>query len=116
MPGRPEFVQGVGGVDSTQIDANISSTVETDNYHNGDGFDYDGSAYPYSVDPSETIHELVITDAGHVTAEIVTKTGDVVALPLAGNIGCWNHWAIDSITFKDPDGTNAPLSGGWAGE
>ncbi|RYJ12748.1 hypothetical protein ELS19_01360 [Halogeometricum borinquense] len=107
-----QTVRGTGGTLST----NATGTVETDNYPNGDGFDYDGSAYPYTLNPAETIQELIITIAGDVNMEITTTGGDTFSVPLAGGTGAFEKWEIDSVTFRDPAGTTARLGGGWAGE
>lgn len=106
-------VSGGGG---HPIQTTTTGTVQTDNYDYGDAFDYDGSAYPYTIDPAATIQELVITDAGGIDAEITTEQGDTFTLPLAATVGSWEGWEIDIVTFRDPAGTTARIAGGWAGE
>lgn len=117
MPGRSEFTRAVGGVGSDPVATSQAGAFETDNYEEGGGFDHDGSAYPYTVDPADQfIQELTITNAGDVDAVITTVSGTTFTLRLAGSVGVWDKWSIDSVTFEDPRGTGAPISGGWAGE
>jgi hypothetical protein len=111
-PRRRNVVEGTDGVLTTST----VGSIETDNYTLGDGFDFDGGSYPYSVDPTATIQELVITTAGNVEAEITTDGGSTFTLPLAGGSGAFDKWSIASVTFRDPENTGARLAGGWAGE
>ncbi|WP_410765790.1 hypothetical protein [Haloferax sp. DFSO60] len=105
-------VRGSGGILATST----QGTVETDNYAHGDAFDFDGSAYPYSLNPAETIQELIITTAGDIVAHITTTGGDTFDFPLAGSVVAVDKWEIDTVEFRDPNGTAARLAGGWAGE
>ena len=105
MP-RPQFAQIVAGT----VDAQTDTT-----YNQGDVVDVDGSAYPYVLDPVETIEELIIHDAGDIEAEITTSGGAVFTIPVSSN-ETYNRWAIDSVTFKDPNATSAALAASWAGE
>ncbi|WP_058826726.1 hypothetical protein [Haloferax sp. Q22] len=105
-------VRGSGGILATST----QGTVETDNYAHGDAFDFDGSAYPYTLNPAETIQELVITTSGNVIARITTTGGDTFDLPLASGAGSFDKWEIDSLEFRDPNGTTSRIAGGWAGE
>jgi phage baseplate assembly protein gpV len=114
--GVEQFSQVVAGSNGGPVATSTQGTVQTDNYGNGDAFDYDGSAYPYSIDPAETIQELTITAAGDIIVRITTVDGDTFDLPLAGSVGVWDKWSIDSVEFRDPNGTTARIAGGWAGE
>jgi phage baseplate assembly protein gpV len=114
--GSEQFSQAVRGSSAEPVGVAQTGSLETNDYDYGAGFDYDGTAYPYTVNPAETIHELVITSADDVVAEIHTNGGDVVDLPLAGTVGTFDRWNIDQVVFRDPEGTQARLAGGWAGE
>lgn len=114
--GSQQFSQPVRGSGGEPIQTTPSGSIQTDNYQAGDGFDYDGSAYPYTLNPAETIQELYLTEAGDVTATITTIQGDTFNLPLVGSIGSFEGWEIDTVEFTDPNGTAARLAGGWAGD
>ena len=95
-----------------EVDANI----KTDTWPEADGFDFDGSNYPYTVDPTPTIQSLQLTRTGDVVAHITLDNGTELDLPLAGTIGVIDDKEIDAVEFRDPNGTNARVSGGWSGE
>ncbi|ELZ94906.1 hypothetical protein C440_07517 [Haloferax mucosum ATCC BAA-1512] len=114
--GIKQFSQPVSGTGGQPVATNAAGTIETDNYAHGGGFDFDGSTYPYTLNPAETIQELVITIAGNITARITTTGGDTFDLKLAGGTGTFDKWEIDSVEFRDPNGTNSRIAGGWAGE
>lgn len=117
MAGRKEFTYPVGGSGDQPVSMSASGSIETDNYDEGDGFDFDGSAYPYVLNPAgRMIQEWIITDCGDVDAEIVTKSGTTFTFRLNGITGSFDKWSIDKITFRDPRATAAPLSGAWAGD
>ncbi|SFR37141.1 hypothetical protein SAMN04487947_0566 [Halogeometricum rufum] len=113
--GVEQFSQTVRGSGGT-LATNATGTMETDNYPNGGAFDEDGTTYPVSLNPAETIQELIITAAGDVMMEVHTSGGDVFTVPLAGGTGSFDKWEIDKVVFSDPKGTQARLGGGWAGE
>jgi hypothetical protein len=115
-PTEITILKGVALERNVRRDVQVSAVVTTDSYEYGDGFDYDGSGYPHTVDPERTIQELLITEAGDIVATITTTSGDTFDFSLAGKEGAFNTWQIDSITFKDPNGTTARLAGGWSGE
>jgi hypothetical protein len=107
-----QTVRGSGGILRTAA----TGVVETDNYSHGGHFDETGSNYPVTVDPAETIQELNITSAGDIIAELHTTGGDTIPFPLAGTVGSYEKWELNKVVFKDPNGTQAPIRGGWAGE
>jgi hypothetical protein len=115
MPSE-QFSQAVRGSSAEPVGVAQTGSLETNDYDYGDGFDFDGSAYPYQLNPAEVIHELIVTQAGDVDAEITTTGGDTFTLRLNGRTGAFDRWNIDSVTFQDPRATGASLSGGWAGE
>lgn len=113
--GVEQFNQTVRGQGGT-LRTNASGVIETDNYPNGDAFSFDGTAYPYTVNPAETIQELIITRSADVVARITTTGGDTFDIELAGSLPSFNFWEIDQVEFRDPDLTGAAIAGGWAGE
>jgi hypothetical protein len=115
MPSE-QFSQAVRGSSAEPVGVAQTGSLETNDYDYGDGFDFDGSAYPYSLNPARVIHELIVTQAGDIQAEIITTGGDNIPLRLAGATGTFDRWNIDKVVFSDPRGTGAALSGGWAGE
>lgn len=114
--GSEQFSQAVRGSAGDPVGVSQQGSLETNDYDEGDGFDFDGSAYPYTINPSEVIHELVITSADNIDAEITTVSGTTFTLPLASSTGAFDRWNIDKVVFKDPNATTARIAGGWAGE
>lgn len=115
MPSE-QFSQAVRGAGAQPLATTTNGTVQTDNYEAGAAYDFDGSAYPYQVNPAETIQELLVTRSADVVARITTIQGDTFDFELAGTTGSFEGWEIDQIEFQDPNGTAARISGGWAGE
>jgi hypothetical protein len=113
--GVPEHEQTVRGSNGT-LRTNASGVIQTDNYAHGAAFDFDGSTYPYSLNPAETIQELNITASGDIIARITTTGSDTFDLPLASASASFGKWEIDSVEFRDPHATGARIAGGWAGE
>ncbi|WP_336359052.1 hypothetical protein [Haloarcula sp. CGMCC 1.6347] len=111
-----QFSQAVRGSSAQPVSVGQTGSLETNDYDNGSGFEHDGTNYPYSENPAETIHELILTEAGDIDMEITTVGGDTFTVRLSGSTGVFNRWNIDEVTFKDPRGTAAPVFGGWAGE
>jgi hypothetical protein len=108
---RPN-IRGSNGTLSTTTDG----TVQTDNYNSAAGFDFDGSSYPYSVNPSNfDIQELVVTTAGDIDVEFDTVNG-TVTVPLAGGVGSFDKLTAQSVTFKDPRATDSRIGGLVVGE
>jgi hypothetical protein len=114
--GIQQHTQGVGGTGGEPIRTNAGGVLEVDNYGDGGAFDHDGSAYPYTLDPEQTIQELIITTAGDIVARITTVEQDTFDLPLAGARGAFDKWEIESVEFRDPNATASRIAGGWAGE
>lgn len=114
--GSEQFAQKVRGSSAEPVSVGQTGSLETNDYDHGDGFDFDGSAYPYSVNPAETIHELLLTEAGDIDATITTVGGDTFSVRMRGSTAAFDRWNIDEVTFQDPRGTASPVSGAWAGE
>jgi hypothetical protein len=114
--GSEQHSQAVRGSSAEPVSVGQTGSLETNDYDHGAGFDHDGTSYPYDVNPARVIHELILTQAGDVDAEITTTGGDSFTLRLRGATGTFDRWNIDAVTFSDPRGTGAALSGGWAGE
>lgn len=114
--GSEEFSRTVGGSGGASFATSANGSLESNNYLEGAGFDHDGTAYPYTLDPAFDVQELVIMDAGDIVAHITTANGTTFDLPLAGAVAALDHWEIDSVEFRDPNGTGARIAGGVAGE
>lgn len=95
---------------------NVEASVKTDTYSEGGGFDFDGTNYPYTVDPTPTIQVLKLTRTGDVVAHFTLENGTEFDLELAGTIGTIDDMEIDAVEFRDPEGTGDRVSGGWSGE
>lgn len=117
MPSE-QFSQAVRGTGGTPVQTTAAGSIQTDNYPAGDGFEYDGSDYPYSFSATDidAIQELLFTEAGDIDMEIETVQGDTFSVRLANTVGRWQSWEIQSVTFSDPRGTGAELYGAWGGE
>lgn len=115
MPAE-QFSTPMRGSSGGTLATTSAGTMKTDNYGGGDGFDFDGSGYPYTLNPAETIQELLVTESADVVARITTIQGDTFDLPLVGAVGSFEGWEIDSVEFRDPNGTAARIAGGWSGE
>ena len=114
--GSQQFSTAVRGSAGDPINVSGTGSLETNDYDQGAAFDYDGSAYPYSLNPAETIDSLIITETGDIVARITTVSEAQFDLPLAGGSGVIDDYNIDTVEFRDPNGTTARIAGGWAGE
>lgn len=113
---EPREVVRAAGRNGEAVATTVKGSIETDNYSRGEGFDFDGSAYPYSLDVGFGVEVLQITTAGDVVADVTTDTGDVVEVPLAGGSGVIDFLSISSVTFRDPNGTSARVAGLLGGD
>lgn len=114
-----QFSQAVRGSNGEPVATNATGTLETNDYPNGDAVQVDpsdGDSYPVTVNPAETIHEIVLLSAPDVDLEVTTTEGDNFSLRLDGASGTLDRWKVDEFTIRDPRGTGALFSGGWAGE
>jgi len=117
MPSE-QFSQAVRGGGGRPIQTTAAGSIQTDNYPSGDGFAFDGSGYPYTVEASDVdaIQDLLLTEAGDIDMEVETIQGETFSVRLADTVGRWQIWEIQKLTFSDPRGTGAPLYGAWGGE
>lgn len=120
MPGIPEFTRQVGGQAGATVGQSNAGALETDNYREGGTVEIGNgtNTYPHTVDPSELIEELVITETGtEIRADMTTSSGTTLnGVPLRGATLASNFLELDSVTFKDPNDTGAATFGFWAGE
>jgi hypothetical protein len=114
--GSEQHSTAVRGSSAEPVSVGQTGSIETNDYDHGDGFDFSGDSSPYNINPAETIAEIIITGSGDVVMDVITIGGDTVPLPLNGGTGSFDRWNVDKIVFRDPNGTNAAVSGGWAGE
>ena len=110
MPGRPEFIQGIGGQTGPGVQTNESGSIETNNYTAATALEEDGSAYPYTLNPTTTGEVLWITSCGDVDATFTLKDGSTETVRLHGGEGVVDWWSFDSVEFTDPRSTSANLS------
>ncbi|MWG34157.1 hypothetical protein [Halomarina oriensis] len=93
-----------------RTDTDVSVNVNRATINEAVGVEEDGSAYPYSVDPSGDIREIVVTDCGDVVMHCVGTGGTEWDVPLNGGTGSFDQWELERIEFRDPSGTGAALS------
>jgi hypothetical protein len=111
-----QFSQAVRGSGGQPIATSAIGSIDTNDYGSGGGYDEDGSSYPYSLNPAETIKELgfQIVDA-EILVTITTVEGDVVEIPVASP-STYDRWDIDSVEITDPNGNTPRIAYWWAGE
>jgi len=106
--GSPQFSSAVRAVGEFKTDTSQTQA-------NGAAFD-DSGGFPVTVDPTETIQELLFHVVGaEVSVEITTSAGDTFTIPVDGP-AVFNRWEIDSIVISDPNGNTPRCEGSWAGE
>lgn len=119
--GRKEFTYPVGGAGDSPISTTQTEAFEVDNYDIAEGINFEpslaGEAYPVTYDPAFTIQELILTDVGDVEMEATTVSGDTVSrfMLKSANLAM-DTLSLDSVTFKDPNSTGAPIYGLMVGE
>lgn len=106
--GRPQFTMPVQNSQGNELDTSTT-------YPNGGDFNKAGGTYPYTLNPAETIQELVVTKVGDIEMDITTTGGQVVTVDL-DSPAVFNRWEIDSVDFRDPNNTSAQLAASWAGK
>lgn len=113
--GSQEFSQSVRGSGAQPIQTTATSSLVTNNYDNGGSFSI--TSYPHTIDPTDSIEELIIMETGNdITLDVTTSQGNTITgIPLRGVSAAITAWDIDSITFNDPNGTGAGTYGAWAG-
>jgi hypothetical protein len=91
----------------------VQTAVQTDTYSRGG--DFDGPAFPYTIDPDETIEHLLLSIVdGEVAVELTTADGDIVTIPVDGKATI-DSYSAEKVVIKD-GGSNPRIAGGWAGE
>lgn len=120
MPGGEEFVTRVGGEGDGPVATSQASAFETNNYEQGGSFTVgEGTnTYPFTVDPAALIQELMVTETGEdIRVDITTADGTVITdIHLRAASISEDFISIDSVTFKDPNGTGIATFGYWVGE
>jgi hypothetical protein len=111
-------VRGSGGTLATST----TGVVQTNNYDDGGVITVEpsnGDSYPAEFDPADhTIQFLKVLETGTgITMDIVTKDGETLEdIHLRGAGFEEEAIEMDSVTFKDPDGTGEPTYGYYSGE
>lgn len=92
----------------------VSTSVQTDTFDRGESFD--GSSYPYTFDPAETIQQILLSVVNtEVDVEITTTEGDVVTIPVNSK-STIDSYSAESVSIQNPDDATARTAGAWAGE
>lgn len=112
MPSETEIEQVRDEQGRSQPAASAYDARQT--FPNGGAFDSSGG-YPVTINPSQDIVEVILTQSGGVEMYIETVGGDSFQFPLNGTVGAFNRWKASKIEFRDPDGTGDSISGAWAG-
>jgi hypothetical protein len=107
--------------DSVTVDGlpnvTVDNRVDTNKaFAQGGSGDKDGSAYPYSVNPAETIGELAFPVVGAEIAATITTTGGATFTVPVASPTVMDSWAIDSVSIEDPNNNAARVAWWWAGE
>lgn len=113
--GSEEFSRAVRGSGATPLQTTAAGSLVTDNYETGGS--YSITSYPHTVDPTDTIQEILIFETGtDIMMDVTTQQGNTISdIPLRGASTALSCWDADSITFKDPTGSGASTYGAWAG-
>jgi len=114
--GSEQFSQAVRGSGGQPIATSAIGSIDTNDYPEGDSGDQNGSAYPYLINPAETIKEFAfaIVDA-EISATITTTSGTSFSVPIASPTVV-DRWDIDSVELTDPNASGARVAWWWAGE
>jgi hypothetical protein len=92
----------------------VSTNVQTDTYDRG--ADFDTSTYPITLDPDETIQQVLLSIVNtEVDVEITTTDGDVVTIPVDTKTTL-DSYEAEKVVVKDPVDATKRTAGGWAGE
>jgi len=89
---------------------------KTAGYPNGGSFDTSATAsYPITIDPAETVQQVLLPIVGgEVDVEVTTTDGDVVTIPVDGKAAI-DSYSAEKVVIYD-GGTTPRVAGGWAGE
>jgi hypothetical protein len=111
-----QFSQAVRGSGGQPIATSAIGSIDTNDYAEGDAGDEDGSSYPYSINPAETIKEFAFAIVGaEIEAVVTTTSGTSFTVPIASPTVV-DRWDIDSVELQDPSGNAARIAWWWAGE
>lgn len=99
---------------SNERAVSVSTSVQTDTYSRGDSFD--GPALPYTINPTETVEQLLLSIVGaEIDVEVTTVDGDVVTIPVDTKTTL-DSYSAETVVLRDPGGNAPRVAGGWAGE
>jgi hypothetical protein len=116
MTGYQELGRKVAGSRGDTVRTSVDGSIETNNYSDALGFDYDGSAYPYTVNPSFQGEYVNLTSAGDVVITFTLVDGSTVDVPIAGATGDIPVLSHTEFEIKDPNSTNARIAGFVGGD
>lgn len=117
MPGVEQFSQTVRGSGGT-LATSLTGAIETDNYDEGGSINVESADYPLTVNPAETIQELVVIETGSdIRLDITTVSGtEMNDIRLAGASLVLDKIQIDQLTLRDPSATGDATRALWVGE
>jgi len=92
----------------------VSTSVQTDTYDRGG--DFDGTNYPITIDPAETVQQVMLSVVNtEVDVEFTTTDGDVVTIPFDTR-STITSYSSEKVVIKNPSDATLRTAGGWAGE
>lgn len=114
--GSEQFSQAVRGSGGQPVATSAIGSLDTNDYPEGDASDEDGTTYPVTINPAETIKEIgfQIVD-GEIAIDVTTVSGTTFTVPVASP-SVYDKWDIDEITLRDPDNNGGRVAWWWAGE
>jgi len=99
---------------SNERAVSVSTSVQTDTYARGDSFD--GVAFPYTIDPAETVQQVLLSIVGaEIAVEVTTTDGDVVSIPVDTKTTL-DSYSAEKVVLRDPNNNTPRVAGAWAGE
>lgn len=107
-------VPGIRIDGSNERAVTVSANVQTDSYPRGDSFDT--SSYPVTIDPPETVQEVLLSIVNAELAVTITTTdGDTIVLPINSK-STIDSYDMDKVEITDPNNSGSRVAGGWAGK
>jgi hypothetical protein len=116
MTGYKELGRQVSGSSGEPVRTAVDGSIETNNYSDAIGFNFDGSTYPYTVNPSFQGEYLNLTEAGNVEIVFTLVNGTTITIPVRGATGDIPVLSHTEFTINDPNNTGSRIAGFVAGD
>ena len=109
-------IQNVADIETVaQLEAIVES-VDANHYPSGGAVVEDGTTYPVTIDPTETIKELGFQIvAAEIEVSITTTGGSTFTFPVASETA-FDTWDVDSVELTDPKNNESRTVVWWSGE